>query len=122
MAHGNLPFLSGLLSRHKYRLHSLYSGLPSSTPAMTAELLYGVKCAVPAFSFYDRSDKKIVRMFEPHFAKALDQRLLAEGQPLLAGGSAYAGIYTGGAEETHFCASTMGLDDFFRPSIPCGCS
>ena len=118
MAGGNLPFLAQLLSRHRYRLHSLYSGLPSSTPAMTAELLYGVKCAVPAFSFYDRSSKSVVRMFEPHFAKALDQRLLAGNQPLLAGGSAYAGIYTGGAEEVHFCASSMGLDDFFKAKYP----
>jgi endonuclease/exonuclease/phosphatase family metal-dependent hydrolase len=85
---------------------------------MTAELLYGVKCAVPAFSFYDRAEKSVVRMFEPHFARVMDRRLLAEGRPLLAGGSAYAGIYTGGAEETHFCASTMGLDEFFKARYP----
>ncbi len=85
---------------------------------MTAELLYGVKCAVPAFSFYDRSSKAVYRMFEPHAAKELDQRLRTQGQPLLAGGSAYAAVYTGGAEETHFCASTLGLDSLFKPSYP----
>jgi hypothetical protein len=55
MARGNLPFLRQLMQKHKYRLDSLYSGLPSSTPAVTAELLYGVKGAVPAFSFFDRA-------------------------------------------------------------------
>lgn len=118
MAKGRLPFLAQLLRKHKYRLHSLYSGLPSSTPAMTAELLYGVKCAVPAFSFYDRSRETIIRMFEPRAAKDMDERLQGEGPPLLAGGSAYAGIYTGGAAETHFCASTMGFDDLFRARYP----
>lgn len=118
MAGGRLPFLSQLLRRHRYRLHSLYSGLPSSTPAMTAELLYGVKGAVPAFSFYDRSRESIIRMFEPSVAKDMDERLQGQGPPLLAGGSAYAGIYTGGAAETHFCASTMGLDDLFRIRYP----
>jgi endonuclease/exonuclease/phosphatase family metal-dependent hydrolase len=118
MAKGRMPFLAQLLRKHKYRLHSLYSGLPSSTPAMTAELLYGVKCAVPAFSFYDRSREKIVRMFEPKAAKDMDERLQGQGPPLLAGGSAYAAIYTGGAAETHFCASVMGLDDLFRARYP----
>ncbi len=117
-AKGNLPFLAELRRKHRYQVHSLYSGLPSSTPAMTAELLYGVKCAVPAFSFYDRSSGAMYRMFEPRAAKELDQRLQTQGQPLLAGGSAYAAIYTGGAEETHFCASTLGLNDLFKASYP----
>lgn len=118
MAGGKLPFLAQLLRRHRYKLHSVYSGLPSSTPAMTAELLYGVKCAVPAFSFYDRSRESILRMFEAGAAKDMDVRLQGEGPPLLAGGSAYAGIYTGGAAETHFCASIMGLSDLFRARYP----
>ncbi len=118
MRKGNMPFLTELRRKHRYQVHSLYSGLPSSTPAMTAELMYGVKCAVPAFSFYDRTDGTVYRMFEPRAAKELDQRLQTQGQPLLAGGSAYAAIYTGGAEETHFCASTLGLDYLFKSNYP----
>jgi hypothetical protein len=48
----------------------------------------------------------------------MDRQLQGQGPPLLAHGSAYAGIYTGGAAETHFCASTMGLDDLFRAKYP----
>ncbi len=118
MATGHLPFLAQLLRKQRYHLHSLYSGLPSSTPAMTAELLYGVTGAVPAFSFYDRSTATVFRMFDFHNAKEVEQWLELRGQPLLAGGSAYAGIYTGGAAETHFCASVMGLDDLFRARYP----
>jgi hypothetical protein len=118
MAEGNLPFLARLLREQNYVLHSVYSGLPSSTPAMTAELLYGVKCAVPSFSFYSRPSRTIVRMFDPRSARQVDQRLRAQAPPLLAGGSAYAGIYTGGAAETHFCASTMVLDDLLRRRYP----
>ncbi len=118
MAKGHLPFLSRLLREQAYELHSLYSGMPSSTPAMTAELLYGVKCAVPSFSFYSRPRRAIFRMFDPRSARQIDQQLLAQGPPLLAGGSAYAGIYTGGAAETHFCACTMALDDLLRRRYP----
>jgi endonuclease/exonuclease/phosphatase family metal-dependent hydrolase len=118
MAKGQLPFLRELLRRHKYRLHTLYSGLPSSTPAMTAELLYGVKSAVPGFSFYDRTSGTVHRMFEPRSAEEIERRLQGQGEPLLVGGSAYAGIYTGGADEVHFCASAMGLDSLFRVTYP----
>jgi hypothetical protein len=118
MRKGNMPFLTELRRKHRYQVHSLYSGLPSSTPAMTAEFLYGVKCAVPAFSFYNRSNGAVYRMFEPRAAEELDKQLRTQGQPLLAGGSAYAAIYTGGAEETHFCASILGLDNLFKASYP----
>jgi len=57
-------------------------------------------------------------MFDPRSARQIDRRLLAQGPPLLAGGSAYACIYTGGAAETHFCACTMALDDLFRRRYP----
>lgn len=118
MKERHLPFLARLLQEHGYGLHSLYSGLPSSTPAMTAELLYGVKCAVPSFSFYSRPTKTIFRMFDARSAREIDQRLRGQAPPLLAGGSAYACIYTGGAEETHFCACTMGLDELLRRRYP----
>ncbi len=118
MAKGHLPFLARLLRERGYELHSLYSGMPSSTPAMTAELLYGVKGAVPSFSFYSRPNRTIFRMFEARSARQVDQRLRAQGPPLLAGGSAYACIYTGGAAETHFCACTMALDDLLRRRYP----
>lgn len=118
MARGNLPFLRQLMHRHKYRLDSLYSGLPSSTPAVTAELLYGVKGAVPAFSFFDRATGRVFRMFEPDSARQIEQRLEREGGPLLAGGSAYASIYTGGAAESHLCAASMAWSDLFRLGHP----
>src|SRR5580698_4308087 len=50
----NLPFLQSLLSKEHYILHSFYSGLPSNTPAVQAELFYGIKGCVPSFSFVDR--------------------------------------------------------------------
>ncbi len=118
MDRGNLPFLRQLLRQHKYRLHSLYSGMPSTTPAVTAELLYGVKSAVPAFSFYDRSTGRILRMFEPSAARQVEQRLQEQGDPLLAGGSAYAGIYTGGAAESHFCAASVSWSDLLKLGRP----
>lgn len=50
LSNGNMPFLQSLLEREHYQLHHLYSGLPSSTPAVQGELFYGVKTCVPGLS------------------------------------------------------------------------
>jgi hypothetical protein len=96
----------------------MYSGLPSSTPAVQAELFYGVKCAVPAFSYRDPNSMRLVRMFDSIPAQEVEQRLASQGEPLLAGGSAYSNIYSGGAKEAHFCASTMGWSSVKRSINP----
>src|SRR5450432_2656910 len=54
LAQGYMPFLKRLLKRNGYALHTFYPGLPTTTPAVQAELYYGVRAAVPAFSFFDR--------------------------------------------------------------------
>src|SRR4051812_27301692 len=58
MHRGFMPFLRRLRRRDTYGLHHFYPGLPSTTPAVQAELYYGVRAGVPAFTFYDRAKKK----------------------------------------------------------------
>lgn len=115
---GRLPFLRKLLRKKGYQIRSMYSGLPSSTPAVQGELFYGVKCAVPAFSYRDPTTGRQIRMFDSLPAKQVEQRLASQGSPLLTGGSAYSNIYSGGAGEAHFCASTMGWSSVRRSINP----
>lgn len=106
---GRMPFLQRLLRRETYHLHPFYSGMPSSTPAVQGELFYGVRGAVPAFSFYHAGLKRIVRMYHSEPAALIERELTKKGgAPLLAGGSAYTNIYTGGAAEAHFCPTSLG--------------
>lgn len=116
MARGKMPFLQRLLQRDDYAMHTFYPGLPTTTPAVQAELYYGVKSAVPAFSFFDRALKKLGRMWDPEWAKAREASLAQEHEGLLKGGSSWSNIYTGGAgeEESHFCAASIGLGDMWR--------
>lgn len=110
MKRGRLKFLQHLIEKEKYRMNLFYSGLPSSTPAVQAELFYGVEGAVPAFSFIERESGRVFRMFDPASVKAVERRLENLGEPLLEGGSAYCDIYTGGAREAHFSPSALGFD------------
>jgi endonuclease/exonuclease/phosphatase family metal-dependent hydrolase len=119
LARKELPFLVKLMRREHYRVHAHYSGLPSTTPAVQAELFYGVKGAVPAFSFRDHQTGEVVRMFEPDAAARVETQCAAAGdEALLKGGSTYSDNYTGGAAESHFCPSSMGWGPALRGANP----
>lgn len=116
LAANRMPFLKRLLRREGYETHTFYPGLPSTTPAVQAELYYGVKSAVPAFSFFDRVLKRVGRMWDPDWAKAREEACAKQAEGLLKGGSSWSNIYTGGAGqwESHFCAASIGLGDMWR--------
>lgn len=114
----NLPFLRSLIRHEGYRVHSMYSGLPSNTPAAQAELLYGVRTAVPAFCFRDRGTGEVVRMYDSKAAQRVGERLRHAGPGLIAGGSSYCNIFSGGAEEAHFCADNNGWKALLHAANP----
>jgi len=118
LKNGEMPFLASLLDREHYRVYPLYSGLPSSTPAVQGELFYGTKTAVPAFAYCDQLNGHLHKMYEPSSAAAVESKLASSGQPLLAGGSAYCNIYSGGARESHFCSASIGWHDIIKDSRP----
>jgi len=105
MQTGRLPFLKRLMVHDDYHLHSLYSGIPSSTPAVQAELFYGVKTAVPSFGFKDRETNKITSMFNRAMATRMEEKISRNNFSLLEEGSAYGDVYTGGSLRSRFCLS-----------------
>src|SRR5690625_4181300 len=115
MAHQRMPFLRTLMRRDNYGLFTHYSGQPSSTPVVQGELFYGVKSAVPAFSFYDRKRREVVRMYVPQAGERVEEGLKKQGEPLLKGGSAYSNVYQGGAAESHFCVPDLGWGAAKKP-------
>ncbi len=116
---GRLPFLRSLLRREGYAAHALYSGMPSTTPAAQGELFYGRPCCVPAFAYKARSDGRVMTLLNAESADRIEVSLAGESdEPLLSGGSAYSNIYTGGAAESHFCASRLSPKAVLRHSNP----
>ena len=116
---GEMPFLRWLIQREHYRLHRQYAGVPATTAAVQGELFYGVKGAVPGFSFMERASGRLVRMIEPAAAARVECALVTNGgEPLLQGGSCYVDNYTGGAAEAHFCPSATGWGPALRAANP----
>lgn len=116
LGQGRMPFLKRLLQRNGYEMHTVYPGLPTTTPAVQGELFYGVRSAVPAFSFLDRTRQDVTAMFTPGCAKQTEAACAAQSTGLLEGGSSWSNIYTGGAgqHESHFCIASNGLADMWR--------
>lgn len=117
IADGAMPAAAHLLDDEGYRLHPMYSGLPSSTPAAQAELFYGVPMAVPAFAFVDRRDGRLVRMWQHEAARAVELRL-ADRRSLLRGGSSYCNVYRAEAVESRFSMASLSWTDPFRTRHP----
>ena len=115
---GNLPFLRSLIEKQKYKDHAHYSGMPSGTPAVQGELFYGVKGCVPAFHFLDKESGQPFLMFDPKAAQEIENRISKDHEPLLKGGSSYANIFAGGAEESHFCVNGGGWPRLFKVFNP----
>lgn len=119
LAAGEMPFVRGLLSRGRYRLHHQYAGVPASTASYQAELFYGVRQAVPGFNFRQGGSGRLVRMIETDAATHVERELESKGgEPLLKGGSAYVDNFLGGAAESHFCPAARGWGRALREANP----
>ena len=89
-------------------LRPFYSGLPSATPAVQAELFYGVKGAVPSFSYFDRQREEEKVMFDAADVDELAAELAGQDEPeLLSSGSSYSNIFARGNNEAPFCIQSM---------------
>lgn len=115
---GNLPFLARLIRRGHFSLETFYSGVPSTTPAVQAEMFYGVRAAVPAFQFLHRKSGTVMRMYEADSAGVIEDDLAAQAEPLLKGGRSYSNIYRAGAERSRYCSKDLAPDELLRKLHP----
>ncbi|WP_323844463.1 endonuclease/exonuclease/phosphatase family protein [Microbulbifer magnicolonia] len=121
LARGRLPFLKRLMRKEHYHLEHLYPGVPSTTPAVQAELFYGVRQIVPAFGFMAHETGQLGRMYDPEVAALVEKRAKAKGRaPLLKGGSCYLSLFRAGTQhgEAHFCPADQGWGPALREASP----
>jgi endonuclease/exonuclease/phosphatase family metal-dependent hydrolase len=94
----------------QFELTSFYSGLPSTTPAVQSEVMFGIKSAVPAFSFLNRASGDVMTMYECGAAVTVNGWNEEKGEPLLTGGHSISNIYAAGAEIPRFCTQQFNTD------------
>ena len=105
MERGFAPTLRRLLEKGPYRLSPCRAGAPTSTPAFQAGMLYGVEHDIPGYTWYDKRRCREVRMDRGDDARLVERDLAERGVPLLAGGSVYCSIFSGGAPSRRWALS-----------------
>ena len=97
MARGYVPRLRRVLSWGRYRLARWRCGLPSTTPAVQAGMMFGDAFDIPGFRWYEKEEGWSVACKLPRAARVLQARVAAAGPGILRGGSSYMSLLDGDA-------------------------
>lgn len=119
IADGDLPFIARLVDAGELRIVPWFSGLPSTTPAVQAELFHGVSTAVPAFAYVDRTTGRVMRMYERDAVVAVERDVAARSTgSVLRGGGSFGNVFAADAVDARFCMATLGLRDVVPEGRP----
>jgi hypothetical protein len=96
-----MPFTRRLLRKHGYALVPARAGVPATTPAAQAALMYGVEGAVPGFRWFEKATGKL-RVMKNYEDIGSVRARLPEKHGLFRGGTVYTAFFSGGAERAYF--------------------
>lgn len=114
IAAGAMPYLGRLLAGRRLALAPWRCGLPSTTPAVQAGIMFGNRFDIPGFRWYEKERGAPVLTRRPDQVRALRARI-SQGRPgILRGGSCYVSMFDGDAELALFTLSTLHRQRFFE--------
>jgi hypothetical protein len=111
---GVMPYLARLIGTRRLRLARWHCGLPSTTPASQAGILYGNNWDIPGFRWYDKRSGESIMCKFPGVVRAIQERISEGRIGLLRGGSSYTNMFDGDARLALFTLSAAGRDRFFE--------
>ncbi len=111
---GYAPTLQRMLERGEMRLHPWKPGIPSTTPAVQAGILFGNNDEIPAYRWYDKEAAESRVSVSPSVAQVIQQRLSENERGILYGGSSYMNMYDGDASLSMFTVGSIGRHRFFE--------
>lgn len=111
---GSCRFISKLLRKEGYHLNRFNCGLPSSTPAVQAGIMYGDSSMIPGFRFVDKKGKRQFSFGNPNHVKYIESKYFSKKKGILEGGSSYSNMYSGGAQRSILTMSTLTKNKKFR--------
>jgi hypothetical protein len=111
---GYMPYLGRLLVDRNLRLARWRCGLPSTTPASQAGILYGNNWDIPGFRWYDKATGDSIMCKLPNVVKSVQDRISAGRAGLLRGGSSYTNMFDGDARLSLFTLSALGRHRVFE--------
>jgi hypothetical protein len=111
---GAMPYLGRLLAEHRLSIAPWRCGLPSTTPAVQAGIMYGNRFDIPGFRWYEKEHDTHVVAKRPDQMQAVCARI-RQGRPgILQGGTCYVSMVDGDAESALFTLSALHPQRFFE--------
>lgn len=111
---GCAPYLKRLIQREGFHLQPWRCGLPSSTPAVQAGIMFGNNWDIPSFRWYDKTTGQSIVCKVPTQLERLQARLAVGRYGLLTGGSSYFNLFDGGARTSFMTLSALGRHHLFE--------
>lgn len=111
---GRMPYLKRLLDRGDLTVAEWRCGLPSSTPAVQAGMMFGNRFDVPGYRWYEKDrDEPITPQRLDRLHRVYD-RVSHGRRGILSGGSCYVSMFDGGADLALFTLSAVRREQFFE--------
>ncbi|MEA3342281.1 MAG: hypothetical protein U9R15_20130 [Chloroflexota bacterium] len=111
---GYMPYLSRLLAERRLSVAPWRCGLPSTTPAVQAGIMFGNRFDIPGFRWYEKERGQAMMAKRPDQIQVVRARI-SQGHPgILRGGSCYVSIFDGDADLALFTLSTLHRQRFFE--------
>lgn len=107
LARGAMPFLARLLDRHGFALTPMSVGLPTSTASFQMAAMFGVRPDIPGFHYHDKRRRADVHFPRAGHAARVEADQAAGRTGIVAGGSAYGCVFTGGAQHNLYSFSRL---------------
>jgi hypothetical protein len=111
---GRVPNIKRMLKRDDVALSQWRCGLPGTTPAAQAGIMFGENDDIPAFRWYDKLKRRSMVFKLPGMAAAYQSRLELQRPGILVGGSSYVNVFDGGAYNSLFTMSAIEPRSFFE--------
>ena len=106
---GFCPFLDSLITQESYTVGKYFSGIPSSTVVVDAELFYGTHDGIVSFTWLDRKKKQFRFGINNVSMKSVEEELKKNHTPLMLGGSSLMFAYGAGASVLDLSTSELDL-------------
>lgn len=99
---GVMPYTKKMLERGQLRLSRWRCGLPSTTPAAQAGIMFGDNDDIPGYRWYDKRRHTPVIAKNPNDMSEIQSRLSASHPGILRGGSSSGNVFDGDASVSLF--------------------
>jgi hypothetical protein len=113
---GHMPHLAHQIRQGRLQVAPWRCGLPSTTPASQAGIMFGNNHDIPGFRWYEKESGLSVVCKLPANAKMLQDRVSGQQPGILRDGSSFCNMFDGGASLSLFTLSALNRERLFAMS------